>query len=240
MRKLWIVLVIVLIIGVGALVAIFNLDRIVKAKKDFFLAGIEEKTGRQVEFEDIGIAVWGGLGVRVKGVSATDDPVFSQANFLEAEELYLKVAIWPLFKKQLQVKKVILYKPVIRVVRDANGRLNIDSIGREGDGAKPGDTRESSRPSGASYALFVAFADIEEGELIFIDQETGTEHHLGRIDLAVQDVRMDEPFTAKLKASFLPGGGDNGQNLTLEGRVGLEDCEFALGERLRKPAGVPH
>jgi len=218
MRKLWIVLIIVLIIGAGAVVAIFNLDRIVKAKKDFFLAGIEEKTGRNVEFDDIRIAVWGGLGVRVTGVSATDDPAFSGENFIEAKELDLKVALWPLLKKQLQVKKVVLSKPIIRVIRDANGRFNFESIGTPGESSG----QHAAQPSGggvdASYALFIAFADIADGELVFIDKKTDMEVRARRIDLAVQDVRLDEPFTARLQASFLSGGDE--QNVHVESRIG--------------------
>ncbi len=231
MRKFLIVIGIVLIIGIGALFAIFNLDRIVKAKKDFFLAGIEEKTGRQVEFEDISIAVWGGLGVRVKGVSATDDPAFSEANFIEAEELYLKVAILPLFKKQLQVKKVILRKPVIRVLRDADGQFNFDSMAKlKGSGEQA--AAQADKQAGAPYVLFVAFADISDGEIVFIDQKADAEVRVNHVDFAVQDVRMDEPFTARLKAALLSGDDGGKQNFSLEGRIG------PLGEN-PEPSAIP-
>jgi AsmA protein len=232
MRKFLIVIGIVVIICAGALFAIFNLDRIVKANKDYFLASVEEKTGRQVEFEDISIAVWGGLGVRVKDVSATEDPAFSQQNFIEAEELYLKVAIFPLFKKQLDVKKVVLRKPVIRIIRDEAGRFNFDSMRPAAGGERSSGTAETGGRTGASYALFVAFADISNGEIIFIDEKEDAEVRLSRVDFAVQDVSMDKPFNARLEAAFLSGENGGKRNILLQGRIG------PVGEN-PEPSAIP-
>ncbi len=248
MRKFVVFLIILLVLATIAGIALLNLSRLVNSRKDFFLARAEKVIGREVEAGEIGVTIWGGLAVRVKDVSVSDDPEFSKEKFIESEELQVNVAWFPLIKKELQVKKVTLRRPRIYVIRDSTGRFNFDSLGlpegaaagvaadvsqntsAQSDGMTPVDNTQggdparqdlSVSPKRSSFAFFIALANIDEGEVRFVDQGTGSEMFFRSTDLSVKDAALDRPVSARLKASFLAEGeGGGGQNLELTGRVG--------------------
>ncbi len=230
MRKFVIVIVVlVIIIGVTA-VALFNLDRIVNSRKDYFISKAEFATGRQIEVGEIGVSIWGGIGIQLDDVTVSDDPSFTDGNFIQANQLKVNVALFPLLKKELKVKKIILKKPVFTLVRNADGKFNFDSLIKTGL-EQPAQAGETSVPSGdegagaavagSNYALFVAMANINDGRVHFLDQTDNSEIHLDKIDFAVKDLRMDKPVEIELSAVLLPEPEAAGRsNLKLTGWIG--------------------
>lgn len=70
MRK-WLIAGLVLVI-LGGLVAfaLLNLNTLLNQRKDTLLAEVEERLGRPVTVEEIGVTLWGGIGIRLEGVAA--------------------------------------------------------------------------------------------------------------------------------------------------------------------------
>jgi uncharacterized protein involved in outer membrane biogenesis len=217
MKKLLIILgivVVVLVAGVAILVA--NLDNIVNDRKDYILEKAETAVGRDVAIDDIGVTLRGGLGVKLSDVTLADDPRYSSEPFVTAKDLTVRVKLWPLIKKQVEVKRLVLNEPVINVIRDEQGVFNFASIAQSG-GAEPSGTVETGQASTAAAApLALAFADIKNGTVRFSDRQAGLELEVNRIDFTAKNAALGQEASVDLKAAVL----DAEQNIRLEGTIG--------------------
>lgn len=222
MRK-WIVagVILLLLFGLAGL-ALVNLNTLINRNKDYLLAQAREALGRNVAAGDIGVTLWGGIGVRVKQFSVADDPSFSKEAFVRADDLQVNMKLLPLFRKKLEVSKVILRRPVIRVIKDPAGQFNFFTIGREKekkekkqekDAAKEGRPKEPSPPP----LLVVALIDVDDGEVRYTDRSQGVDLRVTRLDFRVKDASFDRPAEVDLEAAVF---GANKRNLKLKGRVG--------------------
>ncbi len=97
--------------------------------KQYILAQVKEAVGRDVTVGDIGVSLWGGVGARLKQFSVADDPAFAREPFVRAEDLQVNMKLLPLFRKELQVSKVILHRPVINIIKDQQGQFNFSTMG---------------------------------------------------------------------------------------------------------------
>src|SRR5918995_5260536 len=138
MRK-WMIIasVALLLLVILAVVALVNLNGLIDRNKDYLLAQAKEALGREVAIGDVGVSLWGGIGVRLKDFSLADDPSFAKEAFVRAENLQVNMKLLPLFKKDLQISRVILRRPVINIIKDQKGQFNFSTIGREKDKKPP-------------------------------------------------------------------------------------------------------
>ena len=73
------------------------------------------------------------MSVEVNGLTIADDPAFSSKPFLAASDVKVDVEFLPLLAGEARVSRLELSKPDIRLVMNASGDLNVESIG-----ARPG------------------------------------------------------------------------------------------------------
>ena len=217
MRKLTIAAVILLILGALVAFALLNLDRLVNRNKDYILARAEEALGRKVAVEDIGVTVWGGIGVRLKNFALADDRAFSQKDSLRAADLQVNVELLPLLRKELRIKRLILHEPVIRVIRNKKGTLNFATLGRpRQDRTK--QTAPSTAPPTATAALpfLVSRVKVADGEIHYLDRKDGVDLRVRQIDLTVENLGFDRPISIDLAAAV----NADRQNVKIDGKIG--------------------
>ncbi|MFQ5960248.1 MAG: AsmA family protein [Candidatus Methylomirabilales bacterium] len=217
MRKAAIAAVILLLLGALVAFALLNLGRLVNRNKDHIIAQAEQAIGRKVAVEDIGVTVWGGIGVRLKNFALADDRTFSSQDFLRAADLQVNVAFLPLLRKELRVKRLILHQPVITVIRDKRGQFNFASLGRpprpEGQ-VKP---KPSTSPEGpAALPLLVSLVDVADGQVRYLDRKDGVELRISQLDLTVEDLSIDGPVSVQLAAAI----NADRQNVRIQGKIG--------------------
>src|SRR5919106_2162345 len=130
MRK-WILIagVVVLLLVVLAGVALLSLNALIDRNKEYILAQVKEAVGRDVTVGEIGVSLWGGIGARLNQFSVADDPAFGKEPFVRAEDLQVNMKLLPLLRKEFQVSKVILHRPVINIIKDQKGQFNFSTLG---------------------------------------------------------------------------------------------------------------
>ena len=113
------------------------------------------------------------------------------------------VGFWPLLKKEVQVKKVVLHNPTILVVRNGAGNFNFSTIGKNDQEAKVSAKEKKERaPKEAGAAAFlVSLVDISGGDIRYLDRKNGADLRLRQIDLKVEDFDLTRPFSVKLAAA---------------------------------------
>ncbi len=216
-RKLTIAAVILLILGALVAFAVLNLGRLVKSNKDYILAQAEQALGRKVAVEDIGVTVWGGIGIRLKNFALADDRAFSKKDALRAADLQVNVEFFPLLWKEVRVTRLILRKPVIRLIRNKKGKLNFASLGPpRQEKAKKGAPSAGQPPPAAALPLLVSRIKVADGEIHYLDKKDGVDLRVRKIDLTVKGVGLDQPVSIKLAAAV----NADRQNLKVEGKVG--------------------
>ena len=221
MRKTLIVTGIVLLILIAVTAfALVNLNSLINRNKDYLLARAQEAVGRNVAVGEIGVTLWGGIGVRLKQFSMADDPSFAKDPFVRAADLQVNMKLMPLLRKKLEVSKVILHQPVINVIRDPQGRFNFSTIGGEKDkeAKKEKEKKERAEERAAPPHLLVALVDIDGGEIRYVDAgKDGVDFRATHVDFKVKDVNFDRPIDVDLQAAVF---GAAKQNIKLKGRVG--------------------
>ncbi|HWP23259.1 MAG TPA: AsmA family protein, partial [Candidatus Binatia bacterium] len=131
MRK-WIAAGAVLIATIGAALALlFNLNSLIARNKDYLLAQAEQALGRKISVGEVQATLFTGLGLRLENFTMSDDPAYSSGEFVRAKDLQINVKLWPLLRKEVQVKRAILHSPSIQVVRNADGKFNFATIGKK-------------------------------------------------------------------------------------------------------------
>ena len=216
MKKLLIIVgIVVVVLAGGVAILVANLDNLVNSKKDYILEKAETAVGRDVAIDDIGVTLRGGLGVKLSDVTLADDPRYSSEPFVSAKNLTVRVKLWPLIKKQVEVKRLVLNEPVINVIRDENGIFNFAGIAKSDSGAGAGAVQREQAPA-AAVPLALAFADIKDGTVRFEDRRGGLDVAVRRIDFTAKNAALGQEASVDLRAAVL---GDE-QNVRVKGTVG--------------------
>lgn len=216
MRKLAIVAIIVVILVAVVAFALLNLNRLVNRNREYILAQAEQALGRKVAVQDIGVTLWGGIGVRLTDFALADDPAFSSRDFIRADNLQVNVEFLPLLRKELRVKRLILREPVISVIRNKQGTFNFASLGGPGRAKEAPKAEEAPPARPGTLPLLVSLVDVADGEVRYLDKKEGVDLTVSRIDLKVEGLGVDQPVSIDLAAAVLA----EKQNLKIQGRVG--------------------
>lgn len=221
MRK-WIIAGIVLILMIGATAAVlFNLNSLIARNRDFLIGQAEQALGRKLTVGEVEATLIGGIGVRLTNFTMADDPGYAAGEFVRAKDLQINLKLWPLLRKEFQVKTVILHDPVIQIVRGANGDFNFSTIGKnekekKRTGEKQEQEREPARQTRDRSAFLISLVNISNGDIRYIDKKDGSDLRARKIDLEVEDFDYDEPFSIKLAAALFA----DKQNIKLTSKIG--------------------
>ncbi len=146
------VLVLILLVIVGGLFfyAATNLNSIIAQNRDYLLAKVSDSLGRKVEVGAIKVKLGWGIGADLMDVKIADDPAISKQPFVQARDVYADLEFLPLLSRELDVTKVVLASPEVRIIRTASGELNISTLGKHGSAPAHGDAKEPPAKTGAA------------------------------------------------------------------------------------------
>src|SRR5512141_1681559 len=124
MRK-WIVVGAILItLAVVLAVGLLNINSLIARNKSYLLAQAEAALGRKISVGEVEATLFSGIGVRLTNFAMSDDPAYGSGDFVRAKDLQGNFKFWPLLQRQVQVKRMSLHDPVIRVIRNRAGDFN--------------------------------------------------------------------------------------------------------------------
>jgi uncharacterized protein involved in outer membrane biogenesis len=237
MRKLLIIVVVLLVLAAGlVLVAALSLNRVIDQNRDRILQRAQAAVGRDVAIERITVNVWGGLGIRLEKVRVAENPTFGDAPFVTADAVTAHAALWPLLRGEIEVGRVALARPEIRLIRDASGTWNYSTL----KVLAPPAVSHYRRPlqvMGVAYAaadaapqFLVSRATIADGTLTVVDRSRTPAQttRVAHVDLDLTDLSLVTPIRFNLEA----GVQSDTQNLDLAGTVG------PVGDRRAIPIDV--
>jgi uncharacterized protein involved in outer membrane biogenesis len=217
MRKWYIAGAVLLVLCAAAVVALLNLNRLIKQNREFLLVQAEQALGRKITAGDIELTIFHGIGLEVKDFALADDPAFSPGDFVRAKRLQINVRLWPLLRKRFEIKNIILREPVVSISRNAKGEFNFSSMAKKDKPreAKADQAKKPAEKSG-SAGMAVYLANIANGEVIYRDPKEGTDLDLKQVDLTIKQASGSKPVSIELEAALF----SQRRNLKFETNVG--------------------
>jgi len=165
-KLLWIVAILLILVLISSITIklIFTREKLLS----FIEPRLEQSLKREVEIKDVSLTILGGLGADVKGMKVYDREGFVQKEFLSLDHFLIRVKFLPLLKRNLEVKKIILEKPVLSLEKNKEGILNIDDLVKEEE--------EFTLPP-----IVFEKIEIKNGKIVYLDQTNGSKITLDHI-----------------------------------------------------------
>jgi uncharacterized protein involved in outer membrane biogenesis len=110
--------------------AAYNLNAVIAYNHNRILARVSNALGRPVKVGAIKARFGLGLSIEIDGLAIADDPAFGRDPFFSAAQASLDVRFVPLLHGKVKVVRLELSQPIIRVLRRADGKLNLDTLGQ--------------------------------------------------------------------------------------------------------------
>jgi AsmA protein len=162
---------------------------------------IEEALNRKVQLQDIRLTIWPQIGAKVAGFSVQDDPGFGSNPFASLTSLEVGVKFMPLLSGKIEVEDITLRNPVITVIKNKSGVLNVSTIGRTGVELPKTPSRapipSTEGPLRILALLAVDRVSIVGGKLTYRDLSSAepTEYILQDMEVLLQSVRLGQTPT---------------------------------------------
>jgi uncharacterized protein involved in outer membrane biogenesis len=219
-----------LVLGVAALgiwLATFDVNRY----KPEILSAVKQATGRDLVLDGpLRLRLLPQLALRVRGARFANAPWGTRPDMIRVDDFAIRVALLPLLRGQLRVRRVELDGADILLERNAEGRGNwqLSLRAPSGPAERAGKERPTeSRPKGAMPTPHLEELLVRNAKVAYHDARTGQN---GRLSLDHLRVTTDDPG-APLDLGLDIAGAVNEVAFALEGRVGaLEKLTPAPGE----------
>jgi uncharacterized protein involved in outer membrane biogenesis len=196
--------------------------------KGTYLPLFEEAFRRRVDVGEVRLSLIPTPSIRLSNLKVSDSPAFPGSTFFAAEQLRLRLKLWPLLRGRFEVTEFVLEKPVVNLLKRADGTFNYSDLADKKttlDRARESKKRAypSKPPESAAIPLLVpSQMRVRDGQLNF--QTMGQKAvKINGIDLSLQEFSGDRPFPYRASFSF-PGL----KLVALEGMLDYQEDESTL------------
>lgn len=217
MKFLLFVLVLIVVAVVAAIVYVqtqVTSERV----RAYLLPVVEQSLQRKVTFGDIEIGLFSGVSVAdlsVQQKSTEDD-------FIAVDELQFHYRLLSLLKGKIDIDRIVLSQPRIKVIRQHDGRFNFSDLlsssetGSEKTQASDGVATDLNS---IGLQLLVQQVRVENAVVEFTDylrnQSSPYRHRLDNFNFNAEQITLEEAFPIELSADF------NGAPLGLSGHYNI-------------------
>ena len=198
----------------------------VQKYKPMLESKVTEATGRPFSVgDDLRLSLFPWAGVAFSDLRLGNPDGFAEKNFVAVKSFEVRIKLWPLLSKEIQIKRFVMNEPRITLIKNKNGKANWEQPGqqkqpsgetqtgqKDKSPAPPaGDTGAFELPVGA---LTVGNLAIKNGSALWDDRTSGTRKEIQNINLALKDVSLEKPVALKFSAEV------DQQPVSIEGSVG--------------------
>ena len=191
----------VALIAIAATAVVFLFD--INSYKPRIETAVSGATGL-----DVRISGKMGISFFPFGVSAKDIHISGNGGeIFSLENLKLGVELFPLLRKQLKVTRCEFVKPVVTIVKDAEGRYNF------------GNTEKRSKERGLGASLSLNELKLSKGTLVYLDKKTGEKTEFNDFKLTLKDLLIGDTLADIVKNISFTGSLDCKEVLQKDFRI---------------------
>ena len=201
---------------------------------DMIESAMEKQLSRKVEIGRIKAGLFSSVSgfdieevaisdLRTRGKIDSEDKIDDDEIFMSLESLKLNFEFWPLLRRQLRIRSLLITQPEIHLVRYPDGTLNVSDLMTAGSSEKEMGAED------LPLALDIERIRVSDGVLLFEDQTNGSRYRIHSFNLEIFDIRIDPrnleqhnsfqiQADALLESVLIPSGGF-AQEVTSEFRM---------------------
>ena len=225
-RAVWFALgLIVLLFGLVVLLPEFVDLGVFKAT---YLPLIEETLHRRLDVGEVRLSLLPRPSIRLSNLKVSDNPAYSANPFFAAEQLHLRLKLWPLLRGRFEVTEFILDKPVVNLLKEPDGSFNYSDLAAKGIPSAPKNDHKKKpatvKPQEATAIplLLPTRMRIRDGRL---NLETNGQKpvQINGIELTLQEWSGNRPVSYRAAFNY-PGL----QRVSLEGELSYHEEQASL------------
>jgi hypothetical protein len=231
MKKLFVALAVLLglvVIGVGIFVATFDLDRY----RPMVVEQMQKALGKPVSIERLSLGWRGGAAVLMRGLTVRADAAADAPPVIQVDTVSAVARLLPLLRRKVEIVSVVILRPQVHVLRDAQGRINLTGAAVAASPAAAPSQAKSQAPAHAEAKvqteqasrrappvdLHIERFTVEDGSLRWTDAMTQppTDVTIDQLEAVLTDVTAEHFGFKARAAAFAPA-----PNVTVQGRCTL-------------------
>ena len=193
--------------------------------KALVLQHLSAQLKREVTLGSASVGVLSGL--QMTDLKISESPNFSKGTFLSSEQFSLKVALLPLLFRKVIVRQIVLKRPEVAIVRQADGKTfnfsDLSNSSAPAPAAHPPAGAKESLP----FLLLISRAEIQKGALHFIDRSPAHQGlDIAPFDLTLKNVSLTSPFSVQTSLHVKSKGDDLA--ISFAGQANLLNGTFTI------------
>ena len=190
--------------------------------KRTYLPLVEETLGRNVDVGEVRLSLVPTPSIRLSHLRVSDSPAFADNTFFSAEQVRLRVKLWPLLRGHFEVTELVLDKPIFNLLKQPDGTFNYSDIAnRKTPAANRREVRrksEATKPAEPAVApvLLPRNFSLSNGQVNLVTKGQ-TPINIKGIDLSLHEFSSEAPFSFQASFSY-PGL----KTVALEGQLNYQ------------------
>ena len=196
--------------------------------KRTYLPLVEEALNRHIDVKEVRLSLIPTPSIRVSKLSVSDSPTFPDNIFFSAEQVQLRLKLWPLLRGRFEITELVLEKPVFNLMKQPDGSFNYADIAarRSPAGARRDTRKKFDTSKGAEAAatplIIPGRMRIQNGQVNIVTKGQ-TPVNIKGIDLALQEFSSEHPFPFRVSFEY-PGL----KTVSLEGELEYQETKAVL------------
>ena len=151
---------------------------------------------REIKFDSVSFNL---IGVTLTNFAMSEADTFEQGTFVKADRLEAKAALWPLFKKQVQISAFIIDGLDVNIQKNKDGSFNFDSFTSSTDTQDvPAAAEQASAKNDTAFVLTAREVVVADADFYYHDMQTGLKTSLEDLNIRLENVDLSEPFASTI------------------------------------------
>lgn len=192
-------------------------------------SAVEEATGRQIDIPgEIDLSVFPWLGANIGAVQLGQAEGFGEQPFAAIEGVQVRVKLLPLLARRIEIDKVVLLQPTIRLIVAEDGRTNWEDLLQQQEAPAEETTAEEETSGPPDFS--VDGIEIRNAHVIYDDAASGQQAELADFSFVTGRVALpaDFPLEASGIVRLQPQALDARFELVTQVMADLEAETYAL------------
>ncbi len=187
---------------------------------------LAQATGREVR---LGNALLNLRGVSVDDFALSKPGGFEEGVLFHIKQAQVRVSLWHLLYGHFKIKAVEVNGLLLHVVRDEEGKLNVDFSDSSSPAPAPADSEKSS---GAPLSLSIDVLSAREMEVFYEDKQARRHVLLQDMSVTVRNFAWNKPFEVQAQTKITYGQEDKKLQmpLGLSAKVNLAGLDLPRAE----------
>ena len=191
--KIGLLCAVLAVAGLMALRLMFPPEKIKQMTLDY----AKNNLHREIKFDSVSFNL---IGVTLTNFAMSEAETFENGTFVKADRLEAKAALWPLFKKQVQISAFIIDGLDVNIQKNKDGSFNFDSLTSSADTKKDAQAvaEQSSSKNDMAFVLTAREVTLSSADFYYHDLQTGLKTSLEDLNIRLENVDLNEPFAFNL------------------------------------------